>query len=95
MVKHAAANTAPLLTAAERVEAAVAKVVDGRELTEAQAAWVERIRRHLIENLSVDREDFALIPALSDHGGWGSADRSFEGQLAELLADVNRELAAV
>ncbi len=34
MVKHAAADTAPLLTAEERVDAAVAKVVDGRELTD-------------------------------------------------------------
>jgi type I restriction enzyme R subunit len=95
MVKHAAADTAPLLTAAERVDAAIASVVDGRELTEAQSAWFGRIRLHLIENLSIDRDDFSLIPALSGPGGWGSADRSFDGQLADLLADVNRELAAV
>jgi type I restriction enzyme R subunit len=95
MVKHATADTTPLLTAAERVDAAVAKVVDGRELTEAQSAWIDRIRLHLTENLSIDRHDFSLIPALSDHGGWGSADRSFDGELAELLADVNRELATV
>ncbi len=31
---------------------------------------------------------------LSDHGGWGNANKSFDGQLSELLADVNRELAA-
>jgi type I restriction enzyme, R subunit len=95
MVKHAAADAAPLLTATERVDAAISKVVDGRELTEAQSAWFDRIRLHLIENLSIDRDDFSLIPALSDHGGWGSADRNFDGQLADLLADVNRELAAV
>jgi type I restriction enzyme R subunit len=95
MVKHATADTAALLTATERVDAAVAAVADERELTEAQRGWLDRIRLHLIENLSVDREDFALIPALSDHGGWGSANRSFDGQLADLLADVNRELAAV
>jgi len=95
MVKHAAADAAPLLTATERVDAAISKIVDGRELTEAQSAWFDRIRLHLIENLSIDRDDFSLIPALSDHGGWGSADRNFDGQLADLLADVNRELAAV
>ena len=95
MVKHAAVDATPLLTATERVDAAVAKVVEGRELTEAQSAWFDRIRLHLIENLSIDRDDFSLIPALSDHGGWGSADRNFDGQLADLLADVNRELAAV
>jgi type I restriction enzyme R subunit len=94
MVKHAARESAPLLTAGERVESAVQKVVDGRELNDAQAAWLDRIRLHLIQNLSIDREDFALIPVLSHHGGWGSADRSFEGQLSELLSDLNKELAA-
>jgi type I restriction enzyme R subunit len=95
MVKHAAAETAPLLTAAERVDAAIAVVVDGRQLSQAQAAWIERIKLHLIENLSIDREDFSLVPVLSDHGGWGNANKTFEGQLADLLADVNRELATV
>lgn len=94
MVKHAARESAPLLTAGERVESAVQKVVDGRELNDAQAAWLDRIRLHLIQNLSIEREDFALIPVLSHHGGWGSADRSFEGQLSELLSDLNKELAA-
>jgi type I restriction enzyme R subunit len=94
MVKHAAREGAPLLTAGERVEAAMGKVVDGRELNDAQAAWLDRIRLHLIQNLSIDREDFALIPILSHFGGWGGADRSFEGQLPELLSDLNMELAA-
>jgi type I restriction enzyme R subunit len=93
MVKHAAADTAPLLTAAERVDAAITAVVGGRELSEDQSAWIDRIKLHLIQNLSIDRDDFSLVPVLSDHGGWGNADRTFEGQLAELLADVNRELA--
>jgi type I restriction enzyme, R subunit len=94
MVKHAAVDTAPLLTAQERVEAAMQQVIAGRDLSDEQAAWLERIRLHLIENLSIDREDFSLIPVLSDHGGWGNANETFDGQLAELLADVNRELAA-
>lgn len=94
MVKHAARETAPLLTAEERVEAAMRQVTAGRDLGDEQAAWLERIRLHLIANLSIDREDFSLVPVLSDHGGWGRADESFDGQLAELLAAMNRELAA-
>lgn len=94
MVKHAAANTAPLLTAEERVDVAMRRVAEGRELSDEQAAWLERIRLHLIENLSVDRGDFSLIPVLSDHGGWGRADKAFDGGLQELLDDVNRELIA-
>jgi type I restriction enzyme R subunit len=94
MVKHAALDAAPLLTAQERVEAAMRQVTANRDFSDEQAAWLERIRLHLIENLSIDREDFSLIPVLSDHGGWANANRTFDGQLAELLADVNRELAA-
>jgi type I restriction enzyme R subunit len=94
MVKHAARESAPLLTAEERVEAAMRRVVSGRELNKTQVDWLERIRLHLIENLSIDREDFALIPVLSHYGGWGRADQSFDGQLSELLSDFNKELAA-
>jgi len=94
MVKHAAADTAPLFTAEERVDASMRRVSEGRDLSDEQAAWLERIKLHLIENLSIDRGDFSLMPVLSDHGGWGKADETFEGQLAELLVDVNRELAA-
>jgi type I restriction enzyme, R subunit len=95
MVKHAALNTAPLLTAEERVEVAMERVTVGPSLTENQQRWIDRIRLHLIENLSIDRDDFALVPVLADPGGWGNADMTFEGQLEELLADINRELAAV
>lgn len=95
MVKHAALEAAPLLTAEERVDAAIERIIDGRPLAEEQQTWMERIRLHLVENLSIDRDDFSLVPVLSDPGGWGSADKSFEGQLEALLADINRELAAV
>jgi type I restriction enzyme R subunit len=92
MVKRAALDTSPLLTAEERVNQAVDRVVAGRELSDAQAKWMEYIRQHLVQNLSIEREDFEAIPVLSDHGGWGRANRVFEGQLAELLEDLNKEL---
>jgi type I restriction enzyme, R subunit len=94
MVKRAALDTSPLLTAEERVNEAVDRVVAGRELTDAQVKWMEYIRQHLVQNLSIEREDFEAIPVLSDHGGWGRANRVFEGQLSELLEDLNKELVA-
>jgi type I restriction enzyme R subunit len=95
MVKHAALDTAPLLTAHERVEAATQKIVESRDLTAEQQAWMDRIKLHLVQNLSIDRDDFSLVPVLSDHGGWGNANKTFDGELAELLDDLNRELATV
>jgi type I restriction enzyme, R subunit len=94
MVKRAAVDTSPLLTAEERVNQAVDQVIEGRELTDTQAKWMEYIRQHLVQNLSIEREDFEAIPVLSDHGGWGRANRVFEGQLSELLEDLNKELVA-
>lgn len=95
MVKHAALATAPLLTAEERATAAMQRVTEGRDLTSEQTAWLERIQLHVVQNLSIDREDFALVPVLSDHGGWVPANKTFDGELAELLASMNKELATV
>jgi type I restriction enzyme, R subunit len=94
MVKRAATDTSPLLTAEERVNQAVDLVMAGRTLTETQGKWIEYIRQHLVANLSIERDDFEAIPVLSDHGGWGRANRVFEGQLAELINELNEELVA-
>jgi len=94
MVKRAASETSPLLTAEERVNQAVERVVAGRQLTPAQIEWMGYIRQHLVQNLSIDRDDFEIIPVLSARGGWGRANRVFDGQLSELLAELNKELVA-
>ena len=94
MVKRAATEEASLLTAEERVNAAVAKVTADRQLTDEQAKWLEYIRQHLVQNLSIEREDFELIPILSARGGWGRANRVFDDQLDELIKELNKELVA-
>jgi type I restriction enzyme, R subunit len=55
---------------------------------------MEYIRLHLVQNLSIDREDFEAVPVLSSHGGWGRANRAFGGQLDQIVTDLNRELVA-
>jgi type I restriction enzyme R subunit len=82
------------MTAEERVNQAVGKVIGRRELTPDQSRWMDLIRRHLVANLSIDREDFEIVPVLSDRGGWVPANTAFDGQLAELLAELNKELVA-
>ena len=71
------------------------RISESRDLTAEQTAWLDRIQLHLVQNLSIDREDFALVPVLASQGGWTPANRTFDGQLAELLASMNEELAAV
>ena len=94
MVKHAAAGSSPLMTAEERVNAAVGKVTEGRNLTPAEQQWMEYIRLHLVQNLSIDREDFEAMPILASHGGWGRASHVFAGHLDQIVVDLNRELVA-
>jgi type I restriction enzyme R subunit len=94
MVKCAAIDASPLLTAEERVTQAVERVTKNRELTVDQAKWLEYIRQHLVANLSIEVEDFDDVPVLANRGGWGAANRVFEGKLAELLEELNEGLVA-
>jgi type I restriction enzyme R subunit len=94
MVKHAARQEELLLTAPERVERAFAKITAGRQFTEDQQKWLDRIRAHLVVSLSIDPEDFENVPILLDPGGWKTADRAFEGKLEDFLKEINAMLAA-
>jgi len=94
MVKHAAREAEPLWTAQERVTHAFDKLTTGKIFTETQRAWLDRIRAHLIENLSIDRDDFDEMPVFTRHGGWTKADQDFEGQLVQFLREVNEAIAA-
>ena len=94
MVKHAAKDEEPLLTAAERVDRALARITQGQTFNEEQQRWLDRIRSHLIENLSIDRDDFDVIPIFSREGGWGRANRIFGDRLESILMELNEALAA-
>jgi type I restriction enzyme, R subunit len=94
MVKHAAAKQNPLLTASERVDKALARVATGRTFTADQQQWLDLIRQHLVVNLSIDQEDFDFIPALEGAGGWGKANKVFDGKLIDILKAINQAVAA-
>jgi type I restriction enzyme, R subunit len=96
MVKHAADDHAPLLTARERVERAVAKVTSSiaAPLTPAQQQWLDRIKEHLAQSLSIEQEDFEVIPVLANAGGWGAANRAFDGKLDTVIRTLNEAIAA-
>jgi len=95
MVKHAVDEQVQLLTAAERVDKAFDRVTAGQTFTPDQQKWLDRIRDHLRENLSIERDDFELIPILADVGGWGAARRAFgDRKLDTLLHALNEAIAA-
>src|SRR5207245_1925290 len=94
MVKHAADEQAPLLTAPERVERALVKVTAGKKFSPEQQQWIDRIGDHLRVSLSIDASDFDMIPIFSDRGGLRVARRLFGGQLDALLGELNEAIAA-
>lgn len=94
MVKKAAKESSPLFTAEERVQQAIDRISLGRHFSDEQVRWLDYIRQHLIANLSIDREDFDTVPVLSSQGGWGRANRVFDGRLPDIVADLNREVVA-
>lgn len=94
MVKHAANQQNPLLNAAERVNKAINTITTANPFTPEQTQWLERIRTHLQENLSIDEEDFNSQPILSDNGGWKKANAIFKGHLPQLIKQLNQGMAA-
>jgi type I restriction enzyme R subunit len=94
MVKHAAHEQEPLLTAAERVKRAMAVITAGQSFTPDQQCWLDRIREHLVANLTIEREDFNVLPIFSRDGGWAPANRAFNHRLDDLLHRINEAMAA-
>lgn len=93
MVKHAAEEQSPLLTAQERAAKAIADVSFGKTFTVEQQQWLNRIQLHLTENLSIDMDDFNVMPVLERAGGWGKANRVFEGRLVNIIESLNQAIA--
>jgi len=94
MVKHAAREAEPLLTATERVGRAFAVVTAGQTFTAEQQRWLDRIREHLIANLTIEPGDFDTLPIFARDGGWARANREFGGRLDGLLQKINEAVAA-
>jgi type I restriction enzyme R subunit len=94
MVKHAVSEEEPLLTAEERVARAMARVTAGKRFSEDQRNWLDRIQSHLVANLTVEKDDFDLLPIFERAGGFGRANKAFEGRLEDLLDDLNEAVVA-
>jgi type I restriction enzyme, R subunit len=78
--------------AAQAVKA-LAAITAGRTFTPDQQQWLDRIRQHLTQNLSIDPDDFESIPVFALSGGWGKAAKVFNGQLPDLLQEINAAIA--
>ncbi|MCL6447656.1 MAG: DEAD/DEAH box helicase family protein [Armatimonadetes bacterium] len=94
MVKHAARKEEPILTAEERVDRAMQKVMTGKSFNEEQLKWMGLIREHLVQNLTLEVGDFESAPIFERHGGLSKAKKVFKDQLTALVAEINEAVAA-
>jgi len=93
MVKHAMKDGEPIYTATERVELAMREFMRGQDFTPEQVKWLELIRNHLIENLTIDAEDFEFMPVFTREGGKSKAKKVF-GDLSALIDRLNELIAS-
>lgn len=94
MVKHAAQEQQPILSAEERARRALQKVMDGKSFNEEQQKWLGFIQDHLAENLTLGLDDFAFFPIFERAGGLGKARLVFSNQLDSLVQEINYAMAA-
>ena len=94
IVKHAAANNEPVLSAQERVEKAMRAVTNGKTFSADQQKWLGYIREHLVANLTIDLTDFEVLPIFTDRGGRKAVERVFGEDLHKLVAEINFAMAA-
>ena len=94
MVKHAAREEIPLLTAKERVEAAITDIRSRHAFSAQQSQWLGFIQNHLVNNLSIDLDDLDSQPVFADRGGVTQARKLFGADLPKLIDELNQALAA-
>jgi len=81
----------PLIPYADRVNAAMRRIMASRPWTDPQRKWLKRIGEQIEKEVIVDREVLDRDPFEKD-GGFNRLNKVFGGQLETVLADVNEEL---
>lgn len=89
IIRHAAKDE-DLLTVESRVNRALSKVKASHRFSAAQEKWLELIRRHLIANLLIEKDDIDTLPIFTRQGmSYNKLNRIFDGKLDELLKEIN------
>jgi type I restriction enzyme R subunit len=81
----------PLIPYSERVRHAMDTILRQRQWTDVQRKWIDRIGRQLDLETIVDRAAFDAEPFAS-LGGWSRIDRVFNGELAQVVRDLNENI---
>jgi type I restriction enzyme R subunit len=81
----------PLVPYAERVKAAMARVLAARKWSDPQKRWLRRIAEQVEKEIVVDRHALDREPFAAD-GGFARLNKVFDGELEGLLSGINEEM---
>ena len=81
----------PLVPYADRVRAALRRILAQRQWTPVQQKWLKRIEEQMIREVLVDRAAFDEEP-FTINGGFRFVNNVFGGQLEQLLADLHEQV---
>jgi len=93
MIKHAVYEEEPLLSINERIDRVINKVFSNIDLSLDHLKWVEHIKEHLKENLTIDEEDFKELPVFTGHGGWRKFKILFGEESKTIIREINKAIA--
>jgi type I restriction enzyme R subunit len=81
----------PLVSYADRVKAAMKRVLERQKWTDPQRRWLIRIGEQAEKEIVVDREAIDREPFATD-GGFARLNRVFDGELQTVLTGINEEM---
>ncbi len=89
IIQHAAKGT-ELLTAESRVNKALEQIRHDRQFTSEQEKWLELIRRHMVANLLLEKDDFDFHPIFAREGiSYNRLNEIFNGELESIMSELN------
>ena len=81
----------PLVPYADRVKAAMQRVLGSRNWTDPQKRWLRRIGEQVEKEIVVDRDALDRDPFAAD-GGFVRLNKVFDGDLEGVLSGINEEM---
>ena len=81
----------PLIPYADRVKAAMQRVLAGRKWSDPQKRWLRRIAEQVEKEIVVDRDALDRDPFAAD-GGFARLNKVFDGELEGVLSGINEEM---
>lgn len=81
----------PLIPYADRVRAAMQRVLEGRKWNDPQKRWLRRIGEQIEKEIVVDRDALDRDPFAAD-GGFARLNKVFDGELEDVLSGINEEM---